>query len=68
MADEIDEANERNDAHLQQSLSNINPAPQLPPIGQCHFCFETLKNGNRFCDNECRDDYDYMQKRRQINQ
>lgn len=68
MADEIDQANERNDARLQQSLNNIDPAPQLPAIGQCHFCFEPLNDGSRFCDNECRDDYDYMQKRRQINQ
>jgi hypothetical protein len=35
-----------------------------PPIGECYFCQSPLTSGLRFCDAECRDDYENQQARK----
>lgn len=37
-----------------------------PPIGECYFCQSPLTSGLRFCDAECRDDYQHQQTRKQL--
>lgn len=33
-------------------------APDLPATGYCHNCDASLPHGVRFCDCDCRNDYD----------
>lgn len=39
----------------------------LTPKGQCHFCEETTGVDLVFCDEFCRDDYQYIEKRKKAN-
>ena len=32
-----------------------------PPCGECHYCGEPLNDGRRFCDADCRDDWQKRQ-------
>lgn len=61
MADEIDRANDEVERFLVQALQNNAAArPLLLACGQCHYCGEAVAEGLRFCDAECRDDYDKL--------
>lgn len=35
----------------------------LPVTGFCHYCDELIREGV-FCDADCREDYEYVQKRK----
>jgi hypothetical protein len=56
--DVIDQANERADQFLSHSLATAAKQPQLPPAsGKCFNCDEDVAAGERFCDCDCRDDW-----------
>jgi hypothetical protein len=58
MADEIDRANDRAQQFNEQSiLAAIASAHPLQPIGTCYNCDDAVSEGLRFCDAECRDDW-----------
>ncbi|PKG79861.1 hypothetical protein CXF80_16960 [Shewanella sp. Actino-trap-3] len=60
MADNVDEANEIADLHLAFELANAKPS--LPPLtGRCFYC--DTATTERFCDADCRDDYERDQRR-----
>ena len=57
MADIIDDANERSDIFLRSALSfqrKVAPAP----TGVCFFCGDILPYTHRWCDVDCRDDWE----------
>ena len=31
--------------------------PALPDVGYCYYCNEPTERGKRFCDDDCRDDW-----------
>lgn len=35
-----------------------------PPCGFCHNCNEPLDEGLRFCDGNCREDWEYREQRK----
>lgn len=39
----------------------------LPATGLCHYCHEPVVADSRFCDEFCRDDYEYLKERRKAN-
>ena len=39
-----------------------NHAPDLPAVGACHWCSASVPDGARFCDRDCRDDFDRMER------
>lgn len=59
VADESDMATERElldtELAIRAALAKHNP---LPPVGFCYNCEARLSNGNRFCDVDCRDDWE----------
>jgi hypothetical protein len=61
MADQIDEANELALHALSIALAAARSvsAEQVEgnPSGQCWNCLEPLAEGDRFCDADCRDDW-----------
>lgn len=67
MADEIDKANELAELELISSLNKhqnkqIN-SPQA--TGECLYCYAELPDGQRWCDMECRDEWERETKRKQ---
>tara|TARA_R110000868_G_scaffold36278_17_gene128913 strand:- start:12758 stop:12955 length:198 start_codon:yes stop_codon:yes gene_type:complete len=58
MADDVDTANDINQMLLDIALKKQSAKKEtLPNTGKCHNCTETVKDGARFCDRDCRDDY-----------
>lgn len=39
-----------------------NHPPPLPAVGACHWCSASVPAGARFCDKDCLDDYDRMER------
>lgn len=68
-SDALDVASENqlaaNEAAIKVALASVERP--LPAIGRCHNCSEPLPAGEKFCDEFCRDDYDYIQQRRRAN-
>jgi RimJ/RimL family protein N-acetyltransferase len=59
MADEIDRANDEAERFLARALQqNAASRAVLTACGQCHFCLEPVADGLRFCDADCRDEFD----------
>lgn len=60
MADEIDLQQENETLLLEATLRQRKPEPD-PPTGFCFNCEEKLESSDiprRFCDSDCRDDYE----------
>ena len=56
--DDADRA-DREDIIKEQAIAAIRRRnDSLPGIGYCYYCNAELRGGNRFCDAECRDDYE----------
>jgi hypothetical protein len=68
MADEIDRANDEAELFLARALQqNMDARRRLEAKGQCLFCREPLAEGLRFCDADCRDDFDRLSEARKRN-
>jgi hypothetical protein len=65
--DICDQATETEEYFMSLALSeHRNNRYVLASIGRCHYCDEQIAAGERFCDAECRDDYEHEQKRREM--
>lgn len=63
MADEAD----LTQAHMEREEAlrrRTPPAPILPYCGQCYWCGEPLPSPRRWCDADCRDDWERDHARR----
>lgn len=59
MTDLLDQAQEREDREREAAIAAQRKRHAvLPDIGECYFCRTPTAAGRRFCDAECRDDYD----------
>lgn len=66
MADIADIGSDATEAATAESLAAVRAKAQIkkfPFIGRCYNCERKLSEG-RFCDAECRDDYEDAQKTR----
>lgn len=61
MSDNLDHASEHAGLHLQQALNQRRPDGPSP-TGRCHWCDEILDDEMRFCDAECRDNFEGRKK------
>jgi len=63
MTDVIDQANDRAELLLSAALYRVAIAtPALAANGRCFNCGNPLGQGLRFCDTDCRDDYDHRHR------
>lgn len=53
------EANERNIA----AIRNRSQTRELHPNGTCHFCEEPVSGEKLFCDSDCADDHQRLNRR-----
>lgn len=68
--DHLDAASEYTEAFTQQSIENVlkkGGEPVLPFKGTCYNCLANITKPRRFCDEECADEYSYVQARRNAN-
>lgn len=65
-ADPVDRAVAEQEIILQEQLRVARQAPiqRLAFIGACHNCHEPLTDQHRFCDVDCRDDFEKIQRSR----
>jgi len=62
----VDDA-DRTQARLEREDAlrrRIQPAPSLPYAGACYWCGEPLPPPHRWCDAECRDEWERAHARR----
>ena len=66
MADEVDRIHEREEqeAPARFAASRKTEAPKT--FGACLYCNAALADTLRFCDKDCRDDYEHEQIRRKV--
>lgn len=57
MSDVIDMGSEREQKDRALAIELARSAKSLPITGYCYNCDESLPEGLRFCDADCRDDY-----------
>lgn len=62
MTDIIDQANDLIEREMQARLASRRNT-MLPPTGECYNCAEPVIENRRFCDAECRDEYDRRARR-----
>lgn len=61
--DIVDKSQDAEDAFFRAALTAKRPEGP-PPTGFCYYCGEPLTNRQRrFCDADCRDDYEREQRR-----
>ena len=62
MSDSADLAADSHEIQINALISQRSAEPHLPIIGKCHNCKEPLPKGERFCDADCRDDFEKRQR------
>ena len=63
MPDELDQIQDRMEQE-EELRRKYTPKPvEIKAIGRCLYCNATLEGTLRFCDSDCRDDYEYMHTR-----
>lgn len=64
MSDDVDVASMQEEAYLAAALNRRHAS--LPAIGQCYSCGESVSGRLRFCDTDCRDDWEKDEAARRI--
>ena len=64
MADQFDRASDLEELDRQSAinLQQKQARPAAYAVGHCLYCYEPLPVGYRWCDSECRDDWEKEQK------
>jgi hypothetical protein len=63
--DDADRAADREDIARDAAVAAIRQRIEgMPSLGYCYYCGEALRAGKRFCDSDCRDDYDRQEQHR----
>jgi len=57
MADMIDDAQQATELNLKQALYRRRAVPNLTATGFCFYCDEPVELPRRWCDAECRDEW-----------
>lgn len=69
MSNPADEAAKYEEVFTQAAIERAKNAngKRLVFTGFCHNCQDPVDEPQRFCDADCRSDYDYVQKRKRAN-
>lgn len=62
--DDADRTQERIEIELALRLKARQQTPDLPPTGSCYNCGEAVLSDARWCDADCRDDWQKREKNR----
>ncbi|HWX02443.1 hypothetical protein [Collimonas sp.] len=62
MRDVADRAEWRIAKDIEVAMAHARRIPQLEADGRCHYCDDDVAHGARFCNTDCRDDYQKEQE------
>lgn len=62
--DDVDLVQERDERFAPYQIANSKKAEGPAAIGICHYCAEPVPEQHRWCDAECRSDWEYEEKRK----
>ena len=65
MTDEADCSDEKIAAAIQNGIDRARKQTAMPYTGECYFCGSVVRKSMRFCDADCRDDWDAEQRAKQ---
>jgi hypothetical protein len=65
MSDELDMASAQEEVYLAAALNRRQAS--LTAIGTCYSCAERVDDGRRFCDAECAQDWERVERARRLN-
>ena len=61
--DDADRATRSEELIHQHNIAAVRRRKaELPAVGFCHYCSEPVPAGSRFCDADCRDEYETEQR------
>jgi hypothetical protein len=65
MADEVDQTDAREEFLLDKLRRVRRDVSYVPPVGdgRCHTCGEEVVEGRRWCDGDCRDEWENGMRR-----
>ena len=67
MSDVFDQATDREEREREYAIQRARrQTTLLPHVGRCLFCGESVPEPRRFCNADCRDGYERIQKRNGI--
>lgn len=66
MADEVDMTAERDELEAPMRLAASRKPTPPAPNGHCMSCDAPVPVGHRYCDEDCRADFEYAERMRQI--
>lgn len=58
MTDLYDQATEREETERARAIERARTATALPFVGACYNCDAAVPAGHRFCDVDCRNDWE----------
>jgi len=61
MVDEVDKANEQLEKSIEVALKNIDTTIPKNTTGKCLSCGQFVENERRWCNADCRDNYEKNQ-------
>lgn len=64
MPDELDQIQERMERDEELRKKYTPKTIAIKSIGKCLYCAAPLTGELRWCDEDCRDDYEFMQQRK----
>lgn len=64
MANEADKSQPSQELAISLAVRQARKAGELTPTGRCGYCGAALAGELRFCDADCRDDYERQALRR----
>jgi len=64
MSDVADRAEWRIAKDIEAAMAHVRKTPKLEADGHCHYCDEDVAHEQRFCNMDCRDDYQREQEAR----
>ena len=62
MVDDVDKANEQVQKGIEDTLKNISTVIPKNITGECFTCGQPVDNERRWCDADCRDNYEKNQR------
>lgn len=61
MSDPADKADLEIEQQLKNGIEQARHENRLPPKGECYNCGEPLPAPQRWCDSDCRDDFERLE-------
>jgi len=65
--DIYDQATSKEEAERAACIAAARANSDRLSVGCCNFCHQSLAGKLRFCDADCRDDFEHEQARRRVN-